>query len=287
MTSSPAGKTRQQPARSTGQRAPANTAPSGKSASDESVFHGFSLAAVLRMLSLEQKSASLAITCPDGNGSMTLVQGDLVHATYGGLAGESAAMALLSLPHTKVAARPAAGPTLRTISAPLEHLLIEALRLADEGNESQESEPAGATTDPELPQAPATINAADNVVDSAALAGFASTMSGIEGVRMLAIVDNTSGSLLFDTAPDNEVRAALHGECTALAVALSSPGANALEQERETLTLMGDVLVLTIWDAPAAGMTTSVILNRRGQVQLVRRAVQSGVSGLVPVGQSV
>jgi hypothetical protein len=244
--------------------------PGARPEQAESIFHGFSVAAVLQMLSLERKSATVTIETDLGVGTVALVEGELIHATLGSLAGDDAALTLLAIPQSRVGARASTGPTLRTISTPLEHLIIEALRREDEGVQ--------------IP--PSTIGAVRQDEDEqqfvfADVEQFANVISAIDGVRSIAVVDQSSETMLFDTAPTDLLRDALRAECCALAVALGD-GLSQLEvQDRETLTSMGDVCVLTVWDTPQDGLTTSVVLSRRGQIQQIRRAIhrQDSLSG--------
>jgi len=108
---------------------------------------------VLQMECLNGKSSVLEIFTPKIRGKVFICNGSIVHAEAGRLLGETALYGLLALRGSQFNLHPYVEPANRTIAGHWEFLLMEAVRLRDEGTqffelETTVSSPAAATRSP-------------------------------------------------------------------------------------------------------------------------------------------
>ncbi len=155
---------------------------------------GISLASFLQLLQLERKSARLTLTFPHGKGTLTFVDGALVHAELDDRYGEEAALALLApgpSPAIEIFALGAVPTT--TVRTPLAHLLLEAARVSDEaGDETAEIAfdwaDDGDATQVIVPEAP--------LFAAGVAEGLLAEALRLQGARWAAAVELPAGRLL-------------------------------------------------------------------------------------------
>ena len=96
-------------------------------------FEGPSLAGVAQLLVLERITCLLRVRHGRRQGQLIFREGTLVHAQLDTLSGDPAALALLAWDHdTRFELSTCSRPRRVTITRPLDHLLLEAMRLKDE-----------------------------------------------------------------------------------------------------------------------------------------------------------
>lgn len=96
-------------------------------------LQGISIPAILQLLELERKTAAIRIARDGRKAVLTFVDGRLVDASLGDRRGDAAAMEVIAWEHARVVIDPASRSTEETVGRPLHFLMMEALRLADEG----------------------------------------------------------------------------------------------------------------------------------------------------------
>jgi hypothetical protein len=112
-------------------------------------LNGVSLASVLQMLHMEQRSCRLRVRSGTMLGELFVRNGSLIHGALRSMDPRSAALTMLAWSHADVVFDRLPPRTERTIDESLEFLLIEAARLLDESQPSNELATAvlsGATT---------------------------------------------------------------------------------------------------------------------------------------------
>lgn len=98
-------------------------------------LHGVSITGFLQLLSVERKTLALHLLHPGGqSGVLYLEDGSLVHAELGDKAGENAAMIILAWDDAEMWIESVAGSSAHTIDRPLPGLMMEAMRIRDEGS---------------------------------------------------------------------------------------------------------------------------------------------------------
>jgi DNA-binding response OmpR family regulator len=116
---------------------------------------GISLASFLQLLHIDKRSCVLTLRSAGQRGSLEILDGEVVSAVCDGLKGEKAAYEILTWSHPDIEMRGSPASGVREITAPLQHLLIEAARQQDE---SARGQPLLATSwldaPPELPAVP-------------------------------------------------------------------------------------------------------------------------------------
>lgn len=96
-------------------------------------LQGVSLSTVVQLVSIEKMSCSVSVRADDRSGRLDFVDGELVDARSGELAGTEAAYEILGWPDADIdLSAPVAGRS-RSIERPLAAILLDASRLADEG----------------------------------------------------------------------------------------------------------------------------------------------------------
>jgi phosphate binding protein len=89
---------------------------------------------LLQLAALQRRNLAVDVESADADGVLHVHDGEVVHAEYGDLVGTDAAVAMLA--NADVSYRFCAesvGPAERTMAATVQHLLLEAARLTDEG----------------------------------------------------------------------------------------------------------------------------------------------------------
>jgi TonB family protein len=93
----------------------------------------FSLPDLIQVKSAGRQTDGLKILGPDGNGTILIRNGDVIHAQYEELEGETAFLALLGVRAGYFEATDVPPASRRTIQKPLRELLIDAHLLAEKG----------------------------------------------------------------------------------------------------------------------------------------------------------
>lgn len=111
--------------------------------SERSHIVGLTLAGFVQLLALEQKTCRLQVSSNGRHGDLLFRAGILVDARLGPKRGDGAALELLAWDEgARLALHPGVEPKLRTITSPLNQLLMEAMQLKDE---AKVASPAPAT----------------------------------------------------------------------------------------------------------------------------------------------
>ncbi|MDW7643631.1 MAG: DUF4388 domain-containing protein [Desulfuromonadales bacterium] len=101
-----------------------------------------SLIDLLQVLSLNQKEGVLTLTRPQGQGTIYLLDGCVIHAQTGQVSGEKAFYRLLTWGDGRFAFSPTRVDVEASIHLPMDHLLMEGLRQNDELVQQRQSLPA-------------------------------------------------------------------------------------------------------------------------------------------------
>lgn len=104
----------------------------------QNAIQGISLFSILQLLQLELKTCALRIYSAAGEGSLSFIDGELVHAWSNDLVGPEAVYEVVHWSDARIELRDLPAGTHRTITLPLSHILMEALRLQDASEASQE-----------------------------------------------------------------------------------------------------------------------------------------------------
>lgn len=91
-----------------------------------------SLASLLQLMEMEQKTCTLTVQSDDGVGTLFLRKGQVLDARLSGFAGEEAALTILAWPQTSITIDGACRVSSPKIEKPLNFLLMEAMRMRDE-----------------------------------------------------------------------------------------------------------------------------------------------------------
>jgi len=99
---------------------------------------------LIQLLTMNRRSGVLGITTSDGAGEIRLADGEVIDAVYRRLEGEKAFYRLLGERAGRFAFAPGEPATLRRLTSPTSHLLMEAMRQVDEvQRRRRELAPAG------------------------------------------------------------------------------------------------------------------------------------------------
>ena len=101
-----------------------------------SYIRGITLATFLQLISMEKKTCSLKVSTGERTGYLFLRQGRLVDAECGAATGEAAALDIVAWDNTEIEMDGICRARQERIATSLEHLLMEAHRLRDEGRGS-------------------------------------------------------------------------------------------------------------------------------------------------------
>lgn len=101
------------------------------------VVRDLKLVDVLQILSLEKSTAAVAVSGPAGSGIIYFVEGTVVHAELGKLAGEEAFHAILEMEGGSFSLRRGATTVARTINKTIDNLLLSAVATKDEATETE------------------------------------------------------------------------------------------------------------------------------------------------------
>ncbi len=97
-------------------------------------LHGVSITGFLQLLSVERKTVALHLIHPGGqSGVLYLEDGNLVHAESGEYKGEKASMIILAWDDAEMWIESVNSAPVRTIDRPLPGLIMDAMRIRDEG----------------------------------------------------------------------------------------------------------------------------------------------------------
>ncbi len=130
------------------QAQPQNLTEDGEACTSRSPSHGFrgninniALPDLIQLICLDSIDRLIEIRTRTFVGSIHVLGGQVSHAVVDGLAGQEAFFKMINAPAGSFKTMPFCGQCERTIEAPWEHLLIEAMRHADErsGEEADEN----------------------------------------------------------------------------------------------------------------------------------------------------
>ena len=114
-------------------------------------LQGVSLSTVVQLIALERMTCSVSVRAEEGSGRLDFVQGDLVDARAGDLAGTEAAYEILGWTDPSIDISSSVASPARSIERPLAAILLDVSRLADErlpgwlpepGDRDEDDEPA-------------------------------------------------------------------------------------------------------------------------------------------------
>ncbi|MFZ5895098.1 MAG: DUF4388 domain-containing protein [Myxococcota bacterium] len=151
----------------------------------EGQLNNVSLASLLQLMEMERKTCSLTVRCHENTGVLFLNQGQLVDARSGSLAGEAAAMEIISWPHPNISISRDRGARPRVIETSLGFIVMEAMRVHDE-----ESRRRPLRSERPAPAMRGSLRPAALELDGARLP---------VGVHALVFVDTATGQLLGGT----------------------------------------------------------------------------------------
>jgi DNA-binding response OmpR family regulator len=97
-------------------------------------IHGITLFSFLQLLEMEKKTCTLKVKAAGSEGSLHIVAGEIINAVCEGCEGEAAAYKILSWDNPDIEIASAAKRVKQLIETSLSNLLMEAMRLKDEGN---------------------------------------------------------------------------------------------------------------------------------------------------------
>ena len=106
-------------------------------------LQGISVAGMAQLVGLERKSCSLQVRSGPHRGTLFFADGQLVDAAFEGHRGEDAARAILDLQEATLTVAPPGAGDARTITTPLEHLLLAVAQRRDETGRGSSISPAG------------------------------------------------------------------------------------------------------------------------------------------------
>ncbi|MCI0346839.1 MAG: DUF4388 domain-containing protein [Chloroflexi bacterium] len=95
-------------------------------------LQGVSLSTVVQLVGLERMTCSVGVHAGDRSGRLDFVQGELVDARAGDLAGTAAAYEILGWPDPSIDLAASVASHARSIERPLAAILLDVSRLADE-----------------------------------------------------------------------------------------------------------------------------------------------------------
>lgn len=95
-------------------------------------LQGVSLSTVVQLIGLERMTCSVSARAEEGSGRLDFVQGELVDARAGDLAGTEAAYEILGWPDPSIDISSSVASSARSIERPLAAILLDVSRLADE-----------------------------------------------------------------------------------------------------------------------------------------------------------
>ncbi|MDP3277274.1 MAG: DUF4388 domain-containing protein [Deltaproteobacteria bacterium] len=146
---------------------------------------GVSLASVLQVLSMEQRTARLRVRSSLGTGELTVRNGRLIDATYRKMVGQDAAMVLLAWADADVVFDRVAPGAIERIATPLDFLLLEAMRIHDEQRQTE--------TEVGLDRPRASMGSTSSWLIPAMLKGDGTALvreiAGLLGLQFAALVD--------------------------------------------------------------------------------------------------
>lgn len=190
-----------------------------------SLVEGVSLAGFSQLVTLERKTGRLRVSTPSLIGDLFFQQGQLHDAKLGELRGEEAALEILGWSNdAKLEFLADLPPRTRSIERPLQDLLLNAMRLQDEG---------GARLRETLPLGPVT-----SVLDPVAPDEFPTRTAAEEAVEVAMTIEGALGVALVDTETGMTVGQAGGGE--ELDLDLASAGNTAVVRAKlETMSRLG------------------------------------------------
>lgn len=170
-------------------------------ASAKGFIRGITLPTFLQMIEMEKKTCTISVVSGQNSGTLHFREGALFDAEAGALHGVMAAETMLAWEETGIEIRNGCRVGKRNISADLQHLLLESMRLKDEGRKD------GSVSAPSI-----------DVVGTGvpgSLTDALDAFSGLEGLLGLALLDE-EGTVLRTWPEGREesltLTAALAGE---------------------------------------------------------------------------
>lgn len=188
-----------------------NLADSIRSAAEGafSLVEGVTLAGFAQLLAMERKTGRLRITCAGRRGDLYFRQGHLEDAQVGKLRGDDAALMIFNWPEeAKLELLTDLTPPQQSVQLPLNHLLLEAMRLRDESAESSE-EPSESSS---AASAPVITRQSDTIVSASTEAAMKLAMK-ITGALGIALVDSEKGENLVQAGGGKGLNLALVAAC--------------------------------------------------------------------------
>ena len=105
---------------------------SGLESRDKSYIRGITLPTFLQLMSIEQKTCTLKVSCEGKLGYLYIRRGELLDAESEQQSGEAAALEIVTWENAEIEMDSICRRQQRSINLGLEHILIEAFRLKDE-----------------------------------------------------------------------------------------------------------------------------------------------------------
>jgi DNA-binding response OmpR family regulator/predicted regulator of Ras-like GTPase activity (Roadblock/LC7/MglB family) len=102
---------------------------------------GISIASFIQLLELDRKTCTLNVTCEGQKGTLYILDGDLLDATFDVLEGQEAALEIISWENVEIEIKNTCKKTEKVIDVPLGFILLESARVRDERGGIKEEEP--------------------------------------------------------------------------------------------------------------------------------------------------
>jgi CheY-like chemotaxis protein len=147
---------------------------------------GITLFGFLQLLEVERKTGLVVVHAAGTEGRLYFQRGELVHGETRGLKGMAAVYEIVSWPDPKLELFYKRTPRERTITEPLQYVLMEAARLEDERGAAEDG-------DSDAPESP---GARDPGVTREGVQAALEEAMQIEGALGVALVDGASGMTL-------------------------------------------------------------------------------------------
>lgn len=102
---------------------------------------GISIASFIQLLELDRKTCTLNVTSEGQKGTLYILDGDLLDATFDVLEGQEAALEIISWENAEIDIKNTCEKTEKAIDVPLGFILLESARVRDERGGAKEEEP--------------------------------------------------------------------------------------------------------------------------------------------------
>jgi CheY-like chemotaxis protein len=154
-------------------------------------IEGVALASFLELLHMERKSCTLMLRSGEQTGQLTLAEGELTHATTGGVTGEKAAIAILGWREATIELRGPARGARRSVKTPLRQLLMDAAVAADERAEETRKTNKKVTKAVKAAAEPAWMVDGDSEAEA-----LGQLETGLGGFVAASVIDRETGATL-------------------------------------------------------------------------------------------